>query len=145
MKISSGDRSAFTAPDGHIIKEFLGLASMNISKYSVAHITAPAGSRGAPRQNQFDEIMIVVKGKGVARRDYVSDELAPQDVLLIPSGTRYSIDAHDDEDLELWAICVPAFRPEWSNNGPAKRDWRDYQVPRGAARLRPDLKNDDND
>lgn len=137
MKFNPSDRSATTAPDGHLIRELLGMATMNITKYSVAHIVAPAGSRGMTRENQFDEILIVIQGRGSARRDYSTDELGPNDVLLLPAGTRYAIDAEPEEELHMWAICVPAFRPEWSNSGSVKRDWRDYQVPRGAARLRP--------
>ncbi len=137
MKISVSDRSPMSeGPDGHVVRELLGMSSMNVSKYSVAHIVAQAGSHGVSRQNQFDEILIVIKGRGTVQQDYVTHELEPTDVLLLPSGTRYSIDAGADEDFEMWAICVPAFRPEWSNTGSAKRDWREYQVPRGADRLR---------
>ncbi len=142
MKITLEDRSPSTAPDGHQIAEMLGLGSMNIAKFSVAHIVAPAGSHGATRENQFDEIILVIAGLGVARQDYVTHDLAPKDVLLLPTGTRYAIDPTGDEALEFWAVCVPAFRPEWSNANAAKRDWRDYQTPRGAERLRPGMGDD---
>jgi mannose-6-phosphate isomerase-like protein (cupin superfamily) len=136
MKLRPADRSPITGPDGHVVREIAGLTSLNLSKYSVAHIVAPARSRGVPRENQFDEIVIGISGRGLARRDHVTDELGPTDVLLLPAGTRYSIDASDEEDFEFWAVCVPAFRPEWSSVGTTKRDWRDYQTPRGADRLR---------
>lgn len=124
------------ADDGHVIRELVGLLSMNVTKYSVAHIVAPAGSVGQTRQNQFDEIMIVIRGEGMAKLDHVTESLHPQDLLLLPSGTRYTIEAGAEADLEMWAICVPAYRPEWSQTGSAKRNWRDYQVPRGSERLR---------
>ncbi len=136
MKLNPKDRSAITGADGHVVREIAGLPTMNLAKYSVAHVVAPAGSQGETRTNQFDEVVIVIKGHGAARRDYVRDELAPEDVLLLPAGTRYAIDAAPDSDLEFWAICVPAFRPEWANVGSRKMDWRDYQVPKGADRLR---------
>jgi mannose-6-phosphate isomerase-like protein (cupin superfamily) len=136
-KFNPQDRSPTSSEPGHVVRELIGLESMNVARYSVAHIVAEAGSHGITRQNQFDEILIVASGRGVARREYTSDELGPRDVLLLPAGTRYSIDAHEGEDLEMWAVCVPAYRPEWSNSGATKRDWRDYQVPRGAERLRP--------
>lgn len=139
MKLNPSNRTPSTTPDGHLIRELIGLGSMNVSKYSIAHIIAPAGSVGITRQNQFDEVMIVVKGTGVAERGYINDDLAPNDVLLLPAGTRYSIKVGPDEDLEFWALCVPAFRPEWSKTGEVSRDWRDHQVPRGNARLRSDL------
>ncbi|MGH2542204.1 MAG: hypothetical protein ACRDIB_05395 [Ardenticatenaceae bacterium] len=136
-KFNPQDRSPTDSQAGHTVRELIGLETMNVAKYSVAHIVAEAGSRGATRQNQFDEILIVISGRGVARRDYSSDELGPKDVLLLPAGTHYAIDAHEGEALEMWALCVPAYRPEWSNAGSTKRDWRDFQVPRGAERLRP--------
>ena len=139
MKISPSNRTPSKAPDGHLVRELIGLSSMNVSKYSIAHIVAPAGSVGITRQNQFDEVMIVIKGKGVAEREYVKDDLVPNDLLMLPAGTRYTIKAGPDEDLEFWALCVPAFRPEWSKTGEVSRDWRDHQVPRGNARLRSDL------
>jgi mannose-6-phosphate isomerase-like protein (cupin superfamily) len=136
MKIHPSDRTPLTGPDGHLIRELVGMTSMNVSKYSVAHIVVPAGSKGITRQNQFDELIIVIKGHGVARQDYVSDEIGPNDVVLLPTGTQYAIDAKGEEDLELWAICVPAYRQEWSTLGANKRNWRDYEVPRGSERLR---------
>ncbi len=142
MKISPLDRTPLTAPDGHLIRELVGLGSMNVSKYSLAHIVAPAGSVGVTRQNQFDEIMIVIKGKAIAEREYIKDDLGPNDVLMLPAGTRYTIKVGPDQDLEFWALCVPAFRAEWSKTGEVSRDWRDHQVPRGKARLRSDLTSD---
>jgi mannose-6-phosphate isomerase-like protein (cupin superfamily) len=136
MKLNPSDRTPVTGPDGHSVREVVGLNTMNLAKYSVAHVVVPAGSQGETRVNQFDEVMIVIKGRGTARRDHARDELGPEDVLLLPNGTRYAIDAAPDSDLELWAICVPAFRPEWTNVGTRKMDWRDYQTPRGSDRLR---------
>ena len=140
MKLNPSNRTPSTTPDGHLIRELIGIGSMNVSKYSVAHIVAPAGSVGVTRQNQFDEIIIVIKGRGIAQRAYAKDDIGPNDVLLLPAGIRYSIEAGPDEELEFWALCVPAFRPEWSKTGEVSQDWRDYQVARGNARLRPDLK-----
>ncbi len=136
MKITLADRSAITGPEGHTVREVVGLTTMNLAKYSVAHIVAPAGAPGTPRQNQFDEIVIGIRGSGLVRREYVTDQVGPQDLVLLTSGTQYTIEASGTEDFEFWAICVPAFRPEWSNVGTTKRDWRDYQTPRGIDRLR---------
>ncbi|MCB0076749.1 MAG: AraC family ligand binding domain-containing protein [Anaerolineales bacterium] len=137
MKITLADRSAFTADDGHRVREMVGLPTMNVEKYSVAHVVAPAGSTGTTRVNQFDEILLVIAGRGTATLDHAEYELGPNDLLLLPAGTRYTVSADAAAPLEMWALCVPAFRPEWSQQGSARRDWRDYQTPRGADRLRP--------
>jgi mannose-6-phosphate isomerase-like protein (cupin superfamily) len=136
MKITLEERHITNSAEGHQLRELVGLATMNITKYSVAHIVAEASSKGSSRQNQFDEILIGISGRGTVQLEYVKHTIGPKELVLLPAGTRYSIDADSAGDLELWAICVPAFRPEWSNTGTAKRDWRDYQVPRGADRLR---------
>lgn len=138
MKIPLRETEEITGPDGHGISELIGLSATNTSRYSVAHMVAPAGSRGTTRRNRFDEILIVKSGTGSIIGDYGGEAIGPDDVVLLPAGTTYAIEANSDSDLTVWAICVPAFRPEWSETGSAKsRDWRDYQVPRGTERLRP--------
>lgn len=137
MKFTLQKSEDVVASDGHVIAELIGLSATNTSRYSVAHVVAPAGTRSATRRNRFDEIIIVESGTGTLVRDYESDALEPQNVALLPAGTNYSIEADGDEALSFWAICVPAFREEWSETGARTRDWRDYQVPRGTERLRP--------
>lgn len=139
MKITLADRNAFTAEDGHSVREMIGLPTMNVNKYSVAHIVAPAGSTGITRENQFDEVLIVISGRGSAKLDHAEYELGPKELLMLPAGSRYTVTASHDGPLEMWALCVPAFRPEMSQQGGStRRNWRDYQVPRGADRLRRD-------
>lgn len=137
MKVSLSDRQPFEGHDGHVIHELLGIPTANIAKYSVAHVAVPAGFRGGTRRNQFDEILIGIDGEGILRREYGSDEIGPTDVLLIPAGTSYAVDVPGDDPLTMWAICVPAFRPEWSEEGRTRGNWRDYETPRGIDRLRP--------
>lgn len=137
MKFTLQESEAVVGPDGHTAAEMIGLATTNTSRYSVAHIVAPAGSRGTTRRNRFDEIIIVESGQGQLIREYGGEALEPRDVVMLPAGTTYAIEVNADEDLTFWAVCVPAFRPEWSDTGVKSRDWRDYQVPRGTERLRP--------
>lgn len=137
MKRSLHEQEPITNSDGHHIVELIGLASTNTSRYSVAHITAPAGTRGQPRTNRFDELLIIKAGRGVIEMAFNQYDIAPDDVVLIPAGTRYAIHAAPESDLVVWAVCIPAYRPEWSQVGEAKMNWRDYQVPRGVNRLRP--------
>lgn len=137
MKVSLSDRQPIEGHDGHMIRELLGIPSANIAKYSVAHVSAPAGSRGITRRNQFDEMIIGIAGSGVVRREYISEEIGPNDLLLIPAGTSYAIDVTGDDSFTMWAICVPAFRREWSADGQSRGSWQDYETPKGIDRLRP--------
>lgn len=136
MRRNPSQCTSFEAQDGHRITEVLGLATTNTSRYSVAYIVAPEHTRGEARQNQFDEIVIVEDGHATIVQDHARQTVGPRDVVLLPAGTRYWIET-EDEQLRFWAVCVPAFRPEWSQVGETRRDWRSYQTPRGADRLRP--------
>ena len=141
MKRNPDSSSGFSAPDGHHITELLGLVSTNTSRYSVAYVVSPAHTLGTARQNQFDEIVIVERGHGTIVQDHGREAVGPRDVVLLTAGTRYQVETAD-EPLHFWAVCVPAFRPEWSQAGEARRDWRDYQTRRGADRLRPHSSDD---
>nr|WP_290665532.1 hypothetical protein [Ardenticatena sp.] len=137
MKRSLHEQAPIENSDGHRVVELIGLASTNTSRYSVAHITAPAGTRGQPRTNRFDELLIVKAGHGSIEMAFTRYDVAPDDVVLIPAGTRYAIHTAEESDLVVWAVCIPAYRPEWSQVGEPKMNWRNYQVPRGVNRLRP--------
>lgn len=137
MKLTVQNGYRTETPDGHTVVELIGRMATGTAQYSVAHVTVPAGARGAPRRNRFDEVLIVESGTGVLTANDTAYSLEPQAVIWLPAGTRYAVEANEKEDLTAWAICVPAFRPEWSTTGNAPLDWRAYQVPRGIDRLRP--------
>lgn len=136
MKRNPAQCSSLEAQDGHCITEVVGFTATNTSRYSVAHIVAPAHSRSDARRNRFDEILIVEEGHATLVQDHTREPVGPRDVVLLPGGTSYWLET-GDEALSFWAVCVPAFRPEWSQTGEPRRDWRSYQTPRGADRLRP--------
>lgn len=136
MKRNPAEQTGVERPDGHRVVEVLGLTATNTSRYSVAFHEAPARSRSVARQNQFDEIVIVEGGEGDLVQDHTRESIRARDVILLTAGTRYWFES-GDEGLRFWTVCVPAFRPEWSQVGETRRDWRDFQTPRGADRLRP--------
>lgn len=145
MKFTLADAEQLGTPDDHTIAELVGVRATDTSRYSVSHVVAPAGSRGALRRNQFDTIIIVESGTGTVVRSYDRDTIEARDVVLLPAGTDYTIEADEDEALVFWSICVPAFRAEWSEAGRSSRDWRAYQVPRGSERLRGRMREQNDD
>ncbi|MDQ7028537.1 MAG: hypothetical protein Q9O62_01515 [Ardenticatenia bacterium] len=136
MKCTVGEGYRTKTEDGHIVVELIGLQATNTPHYSVAHITVPAGTRSVVRRNRFDEVLIVESGRGLVTAQEEEYTVEPRAVVWLPAGTQYTVEAHQAEDLTVWAICVPAFRPEWSTTGKATVDWRAYRVPQGIERLR---------
>ncbi|GEM_PF-5040944 len=137
MKLTLGEGHQVKTEDGHTVVELIGRQATNTPHYSVAHITVPAGTRSQARRNRFDEVLIVEMGHGLLTARETAYTLEPRAVVWLPAGTQYTVEANQTGDLALWAICVPAFRPEWSSTGEAAVDWRAYRVPKGIDRLRP--------
>jgi len=125
-----------TGPDGHQVTEVLGQRSTGTERYSVAHVVVPASSKGTTRRNRFDEILLVIQGNGVVEEGGQEVSVGVGDVVHLPARTAYATHNPNDEPLVFWAVCVPAFRPEWSNTVTAGQDWRSREMPRGADRLR---------
>lgn len=104
----------FTVPttDGKLIEEFFGLASSGSSKFSVAHMVAPAGW-AEPHQNpDFDEVTIVVRGQKCFEIDGELVTLKAGQTILVQRGSRVRYSNPFDEEVEYWSICMPAFSIE---------------------------------
>ncbi len=136
MRYSVDFSRAITGPDGHQITEVLGLRTTDTERYSVAHVVVPASSKGTTRTNRFDEVLLIIQGNGVIEEGGRQFPVSAGDVFHLPARMAYATHNPNDEPLAFWAICVPAFRPEWSVSSDASTDWRSREMPRGADRLR---------
>lgn len=104
-------QSPFRVPttDGKLIEEYIGHASTQTGRYSVAHMVAPP-HWSEPHQNpEFDEVTIVVRGRKRFEIDGDVVELGPGESLLIKGGARVRYSNPFEEECEYWSICVPAF------------------------------------
>ena len=69
------------------------------------------------------ERYVILSGTGrVEVGELPAQEVAPNDVVLIPAGCRQRITCTSAEDLVFLAICTPRFRPEaYEDIDPAPR------------------------
>ena len=69
------------------------------------------------------ERYVIVSGTGrVEVGELPAQEVAPNDVVLIPAGCRQRITCTSAEDLVFLALCTPRFRPEaYEDIDPAAR------------------------
>lgn len=111
QKVSRG--TIFPREDGKIIDEHFGVLHMRQDAFSLAHMTAPAGWREAAQTADFDEVVIVVRGKLAIDADGEHVEVGAGETCLVGRGTRVTYsNASQDVLCEYWSLCMPAFRPE---------------------------------
>lgn len=97
-------------PGGKVIEEFIGNASNQIDKFSVAHMLMPVGWSEPSHGTEYEELVIVVKG--------VLTLTSSEKIFLVPAGQVCRVEPISDikfsntgtEICEYWAVCVPAFR-----------------------------------
>jgi len=75
------------------------------------------------RINGTAERYVILSGTGrVEVGELPAQDVAPNDVVLIPAGCRQRITCTSGEDLVFLAICTPRFRPEaYEDIDPAPR------------------------
>lgn len=101
--------------DGKHIAEHAGLASTGDKHISIAHMVAPP-HWGEPHQTpEFDEYMLVSRGRKMVEADGEQIILSAGQSILIKKGTRVRYSNPFDEVCEYWSVCLPAFSMEGVN------------------------------
>lgn len=101
--------------DGKHIEEHFGRASTETSDLSAARMVAPAGWSEPAQEPEFDEYILVVRG----RVEVTVGEEDPQNVVVEP-GQSLKVERNNrvryanpfEEECEYWSLCLPAFAPE---------------------------------
>lgn len=96
-------------PHGRVINEHFGRVSTREEKFSVFHITADPGWKEKKQRYDFDEIIIMIKGKMRVVIDQYDFKLLPNETLRLKKGTAIEMYNDSDEPLEYWSVCLPAF------------------------------------
>ena len=111
QKVSSG--SIFPREDGKTIDEHFRVLHTQQDAFSLAHMFAPPAWREPAQVADFDEVVIVVRGKLAIEADGEHMEVVPGETCMVGRGTRVIYrNASLDEQCEYWSLCMPAFRPE---------------------------------
>lgn len=98
-----------------IIEEHIGRVNSATSSVSVAHMHSPSGWLEPGQRPDFDEFTVVVRGVlRVEHEGGLLDVEAGQAVIAHKGEwVRYSTPS--PEGAEYFAICVPAFSPEFAH------------------------------
>ena len=101
--------SAFTGPDGAIIREVAG-RNNDMTSHSLAVITHPPGTESiAHHHTVADEVYLVWSGTGRVRVDGVTQEVGRGDAVVIRPGQHHKLWNDGSEDLVLVVSCAPAY------------------------------------
>lgn len=99
----------FTSADGCKITETFGLPTEGINDASVAFAIVSPKSSTDPHKHDFLEWYIITKGKAVMNIGDESSRVGVGDNIFIPKGQWHSISNVEEEELEFYCFCVPAF------------------------------------
>lgn len=104
------------APGSKVIEEYMGRASTDTERISIAHMVAPPGWTEPFQQPEFDEITIVVKGAIDVEHDEGRETIHAGEAVITEKGERIRYaNPSEHESAEYWAICLPAFSPGMVN------------------------------
>ena len=117
MKSYIVQKNPFVVPtdDGKLIQEHFGLASIQSSEMSIAHMIAPPGWSEPFQTPDFDEYTLIIRGR---KQFEINDEilvLSAGESIKINKNTRIRYSNPFDESCEYIAICIPAFAIENAN------------------------------
>jgi mannose-6-phosphate isomerase-like protein (cupin superfamily) len=114
MKLSSKDQaSPLISEHGEVVYELIGRAvGQPTESHSLAHVKIPPGKASLPHHHPLaEESYYILAGRG---RMVLGDEetvVVPGQAVVIPPTQMHQVFNIGDTDLELLAICVPAWEP----------------------------------
>ena len=102
-------------PDGKLILEHFGMASVNAGDFSLAKMTAPPGWGEPAQVPAFDEFTLMISGRKRVEVDGEAIELNAGESLWVKAGARVRYSNPFDGPAEYISLCVPAFTPDRVN------------------------------
>ena len=114
MEIVNRRKSApFLTKDGSEIRSILDRTNSSASNQSLAEATLPPGAAtDAHRHPRTEEIYYILRGAGRMTLGTEQREVEPGDGILIPSGTRHTIENIGREPLIFLCCCAPPYSHE---------------------------------
>lgn len=104
------------AQGSKVIEEYVGRASTETDRLSIARMIAPPGWTEPFQEPEFDEITIVVAGEIDVEHDDGRETVHAGEAIITEKGERIRyVNPSSTESAEYWAICLPAFSPETAN------------------------------
>ena len=101
--------------DGKLIEEHVGRVISNEPGLSIAHMVAPLGWSEPHQTPEFDEYIMMVRGRKQIEIDGETVKLNVGESLLVRKGARVRYSNPFDVEAEYWSVCMPAFSPDLVN------------------------------
>ena len=109
-------KNPFVVPttDGKLIQEHWGNSTGN-SEISIAHMIAPPHWSEPHQTPEFDEFIIIMRGKKQFEIDEETVVLEAGQSILIQKDARIRYSNPFEDECEYLAICLPAFSMDMVN------------------------------
>lgn len=94
-------------------------------------MTVPAGGEiGEEVHDGIDQVLIFVEGEGEAELDGAVSQVAPQDVVVVPAGTKHNFRNTGTGPLRLYTVYGPPDHPDGTvHRTKAEADADEHDVP----------------
>ena len=94
------------------IEEHFGLVATGDNSISVARMVAPPGWKEPFQQPEFDEYILMIRGRQAVEVDGREYVVSAGESLRVKKNSRVRYANPFSESAEYWSICTPAFSPE---------------------------------
>jgi mannose-6-phosphate isomerase-like protein (cupin superfamily) len=114
VEIVNRSRSVpFITKDGSEVRSVLDRTNSTARKQSLAEATLPPGARTGAHVHPFtEEIYYILRGAGRMTLGMERCDVGPGDGILIPPGTRHTIENLGQEPLVFLCCCAPPYTHE---------------------------------
>lgn len=111
MKKYSKQTDPTIVPTGtdKLIEEHFGNVSMKYEGCSISRMDAPPSWKEPFQKPEFDEIILVVKGRILVKIDGEKETVSAGQSLLVRRGAKVRYSNPFDQHSEYWSICLPPF------------------------------------
>ncbi len=111
--VNRGDSAPFVTKDGSEIRSILDRTNSSAVNQSLAEATLPPGASTALHVHPHtEEMYYILRGAGRMTIEAEQREVGPGDGILIPPGTRHTIQNVGQDALMFLCCCAPPYSHE---------------------------------
>ena len=111
--VNRNSSKPFITKDGSEIRSILDRTNSSAENQSLAEATLPPGAATEPhRHPRTEEIYYILRGAGRMTVGMEHRDVGPGDGILIPPGTRHTIQNAGQEPLVFLCCCAPPYAHE---------------------------------
>ncbi len=103
------DPTVIPTGNDKLIEEHFGNVSIKYEGCSIARMEAPPDWKEPAQKPEFDEFIIVLKGKMMVKADGEKIVVKAGHSILVKRGSKVRYSNPFDQHSEYWSICLPPF------------------------------------